>query len=512
MVGVEIGTVISRPNSPSPSVVDFVIHSGKLHRGMFVELDYSEGTLVCLVTDVFKTNQYFERFDSVKEFESSGSLLVEHFPVGDWEYFVATSKPLGVFNNGLLKRPSFPPSPGCKVRLADKDTLGVFLGFDFDSGLFLGEVDYHNVPVKLSLSRLLQKHLAVLAMSGAGKSYFVSVLLEEILSRPVESGRIGVVVFDVHGEYRSFADPVSNSNFVDFSSKTRYVDASHLRIGVSKVSPGMFSAIIPAMSSAQYRDLSRIIESLRSKMRSGFGPYSLNDLIAEILSDKEMKDNTKQALVGWLSSLEQLGVFDAIDNPNITELVKPGVLTIIDMSSLIDLRKKQILVAYLCKKLFDERRHKKVPPFSIVLEESHQFVPEKVSKDGAISRGIIETIAREGRKFGACLCLVSQRPINLSATILSQCNTNIILRITNPYDLDHIGRTSEGLDSRSLDMITSLRVGEALIVGEAVNFPVFFKVRKRRSQESSHEVSLEKAAKDFESSLTEKTKDIENYL
>ncbi len=145
-------------------------------------------------------------------------------------------------------------------------------------------------------------------------------------------------------------------------------------------------------------------------------------------------------------------------------------------------------------------------------EESHQFVPESSSSDSAISRGVIETIAREGRKFGACICLVSQRPKRISSTILSQCNTNIILRITNPYDLKHIGETSEGLDSRSLDMITSLRVGEALIVGEAVNFPVFFKVRKRLSRDSPYEVSLDSAARDFEFSSGEKSKDIENYL
>ncbi|MBU1120637.1 hypothetical protein KJ660_02050, partial [Candidatus Micrarchaeota archaeon] len=98
----------------------------------------------------------------------------------------------------------------------------------------------------------------------------------------------------------------------------------------------------------------------------------------------------------------------------------------------------------------------------------------------------------------ASLCLVSQRPIQLSTTVLSQCNTNIILRITNPYDLKHIGESCEGLDSRSQDMITVLRVGEALMLGEATGFPLFFKVRKRNSMESRHEKSLEKSAVEFE--------------
>jgi hypothetical protein len=138
--------------------------------------------------------------------------------------------------------------------------------------------------------------------------------------------------------------------------------------------------------------------------------------------------------------------------------------------------------------------------------------PEKASAETAISRSIIRTIAREGRKFGASICIVSQRPIQLDTTTLAQCNTHIILRITNPYDLKHIGESSESLDKSSLDMITGLRVGEALLVGEAANYPVFFKVRERNSLESRHEVSLEKAALDFEEGKTKTEKETEEFL
>jgi len=67
-----------------------------------------------------------------------------------------------------------------------------------------------------------------------------------------------------------------------------------------------------------------------------------------------------------------------------------------------------------------------------------------------------------------------------------------------------IGESSEGLDSKSIDMITSLRVGEALLVGEATHYPLFFKVRERKSAESKHEKSLEKAGLEFEQGLEEK--------
>ena len=508
----EIGTVISSPEGPSPSALDFVVHAGVLHRGQFVELDYPQGTMVCLVTEVMKSNKYFERFESVKEFESSGTKLFEQFPASEWEYLIAKSRPLGVYENGMQKRPSFPPSPGTKVRIAQKETLEKFLGLDLERGLRLGEIEHHGVSVKLNLSRLLQKHLAVLAMSGAGKSYFTSVLFEELLSRKKDDGRIAVIVMDAHGEYKNFADPVTGPAYKDFSSVTRYVKATEIQIGVPKLSMGLLSTILPGISSPQKRDLSRIIEKLKSQMREGTGPFDFTDVKGAIFSDSEMKDNTKQALTGWIMSLEQMGLFGRTDSPSLNDLVSPGKLTIIDLSEIIDMKKKQIIVAYYAYKLFSERRHKKICPFNLVLEEAHQFAPEKVSKESAVSRGIVETIAREGRKFGASITLISQRPINLSATALSQCNTHIILRVTNPYDIDHIGKTSEGLDSRSLQMITTMRTGEALIVGEAVNFPVFFKVRKRLSQESAHETTLEGSARDFEDAKEQTGKDIGNYL
>jgi len=94
--------------------------------------------------------------------------------------------------------------------------------------------------------------------------------------------------------------------------------------------------------------------------------------------------------------------------------------------------------------------------------------------------------------------LISQRPVRLSTTVLSQANTNIILRVTNPYDLEHIKQSSECITSEVAEMISSLPVGEALIVGEAVNHPIFVKIRKRRSRESAHGISLEEAARGFE--------------
>ncbi len=508
----EIGTVVSTVDSPSPSNVDFVVNKGLVHRGQFVEFSHAGGNLIALVNDVIKTNRYFERADSVKEFESSGSALFEQFPTSEWEYLVAKTRPLGMFSGNMIKRVTFPPSPGTRVKIASKESLEKFLNFDKEAGLFIGTVEHHDLDVKLSMTSLLKKHLAILALSGGGKSYLVSVLLEELLDRPKDKGRISTIVLDPHGEYSSFASVPKGKGKKDYSGKTKLVKANDIKIGVPKLSIGVVSGIIPGLSGPQKRDLGRILSELKQQMKEGVGPFDLNDLRDAVSRDGSIKENSKGPLMGWIDSLRSLNLFGKTDNPSIIDLIKPGQLTVIDLSDLIDLKKKQVIVSYFAQRIFFERRNKKIPPFLLVLEEAHQFVPEHVAAETAISRSIIRTIAREGRKFGASLCLVSQRPVQLDTTALSQCNTHIILRITNPYDLKHISESSEGLDSKSIDMITSLRVGEALVVGEATHFPLFFKVRERKSQESKHEISLEKAALDFEQGSEERDSETRELL
>lgn len=343
-------------------------------------------------------------------------------------------------------------------------------------------------------------------------SYATSVLFEELLDRKKEHGRIACIVLDPHGEYSSFGEPVKDKKHSDYSDRTLIVKGRNVRISVPSLSVGILAGIIPGLSGAQKRDLNRILAKLGEEMRSGLGPFDFERVKKAILEDDKIKENTKAPLIGWLSELDGMRLFSKIDSPSIRDIVRPGYLTVIDLSDIINIRKKQIIVSYFAQKLFSERRKKRIPPFLVVLEEAHQFVPEQASKEQAISRNIIRTIAREGRKFGASLCLISQRPVQLDTTALSQCNTKIVLRVTNPYDLEHLAKSSEAIDKRSMDMITSLQVGEALIIGEAVNYPLFFKVRERKSLPSKHEISLEQAALDFEESKKEKDSETMAFL
>ncbi len=508
----EIGTVVSTMEGPSPTNVDFVVSADTVHKGQFVELEYSEGKMVCMITDAIKTNRYFERAESVKEFEKNGKKLFEQFPVGEWEYLLAKTRPLGVqAKDGSIKRPTFPPSPGTRVMVAENESLKRFLSLD-DTGLNIGKIEHHDLEMKIKMHRLLQKHVAILALSGAGKSFLTSVILEELLDRPKESGRIAVVLFDVHGEYTGFAEHADDDR-EDYSARTKLVRSKDIRIGVPKMSVFDFTALLPNLSPPQKRDLGKALSKLREEMKSGMGPFGLPQVMQETYSENEgKKSRTADSLGAWLMEMNEMNLFDETDSFSIRDIAKPGQLAIIDLSTETSMKKKQAIVAHFLRKLFNERKNKKIPPFLAVLEESHQFAPEGTKSEHAIAKGTIETIAREGRKFGASICLISQRPKRLSTTTLSQCNTNIILRITNPYDLKHISESSEGIDAQSEKMISSLRVGEALLLGEAVNYPVFIKVRQRKSMESRHEKNMDEAAREFEEQEGKREGETEEYL
>ncbi|MGQ4833334.1 MAG: ATP-binding protein [Candidatus Asgardarchaeia archaeon] len=488
----KIGTVISVGDTPNTKEFYVMVnpnYSKKIKKGIYVEITYQDKTLVGVITDIIKTNRYFSQIESVAEFELSGEALRSLFPLEMWEYTLIRVRPLGYYYNNkkTVERCDSPPSPGDKVYIASEETLINFLGLN-KKGIVLGTLIGHNYTVAFDLNKFVRKHIAVLAMSGAGKSYTVSVILEELLKRKPQDGRIVPIVFDVHGEYTHFY------NVPEFKEKVNVIQGSEIQFATSYLDRYLISTMLPQLSEIQLRELMRVISEIRYKNQQ----FNLNEVILHIKQSK-INPRTKEAILGWLYILEETHFFGIAENPIWEKTIIPGKLIVINLSDIISLYKKQLIVTYVLYRLFHLRRRNVIPPVIAVLEEAHQFCPE-IRREEAISKGIIETIAREGRKFYFSLCLISQRPVRLSTTALSQCNTNIILRITNPYDLQHIGSSSEHIDKQTLETISSLTVGEALITGEVVRFPVFIKVRTRTFlTELPFEESVEEVAKKFES-------------
>jgi DNA helicase HerA-like ATPase len=478
VIALELGTVIATQDGPSPFRFSFVVRSGvRVGLNRFVKVEVDGDWLFGHVTDVVRTNRYFERTDAVWEYERGGGLSAA-FPTKMWEYSVASVRVIGSWRNGTVQRPAVPPSPGQTVYGLSEDELWSVLGLDRE-GLEIGTIEEQGCSVRLNPTRLLQKHLAILAMSGAGKSNCARVLVEELLRRG--SGRPAVVIFDVHGEYSGMASA--------FRDQVKVVRAESVRIAVSEMTIWHFKEFLPEMSGSQARDLSQILAELRSQSRA----FGIEEVIERLRESERVNRNLRAALEGWLFDLQALGVFGRDGWPRWEDVVAPGTAVIVDMERITSLTKKQILLAYIADRLFLLRRRGLIPPTVLVIEEAHTFAPT----ESAISKHILETIAREGRKFFMSLVVISQRPVRLSATLLSQTNTNIILRITNPYDLEHIKKSSEMVTGEMTDAISSLAVGEALVVGEAVNFPVFVRVRKSITSDR-FESSFEEAARLYE--------------
>jgi DNA helicase HerA-like ATPase len=114
-------------------------------------------------------------------------------------------------------------------------------------------------------------------------------------------------------------------------------------------------------------------------------------------------------------------------------------------------------------------------PLLIVLEEAHNYLKTGVD---SISSRTVQAIAKEGRKYGLGLLLVTQRPTELDETVLSQCGTVIALRMYNPSDRTHVSSALQDDLNNITDLLPSLRTGEALIIGEAVKIPSRAKIFK----------------------------------
>ncbi len=465
-----IGKVISINGTPNVGEFWFVVKEDA-RKDDFVSVKTDEGTLLGRIDDIVSTNDYFSVPETLKEFSPQ-----DFFPTDEWEVSIAKVIPLMVFPN--KSRPLKPVKPGADVEFASSDMIKSFYSFD-DNGLHLGSI--RDIDVKINLTKLFQKHLAILAMSGAGKSYLTSVIIEELLKRPKEKS-LSIILADVHGEYVQFDEDIK------FRDRVSVFRSSDIKIAARDLSSDW--PVFKPLTTNQKLKLDRILGELREEKKS----FSLDDVISEVES---LPEKTRDSILGILYNLRGMKLFDKIDNPTTDKLCRQGHLSILDFSDTISQKKRQLILFYFGHLLFSKRIRGDVPPFVFIVEEAHNFAPQNVEIEKSISRGIIEKIAREGRKFGASLCMISQRPVHLSTTALSQCGTKIILRVTNPYDIDNIKKSSEGLDSSVLGRLPSLSVGEAIVVGEATGYPLVFNVRKKEVMDSKRSFDLEKLAEEY---------------
>ena len=138
------------------------------------------------------------------------------------------------------------------------------------------------------------------------------------------------------------------------------------------------------------------------------------------------------------------------------------------------------IAAMVLEQLYEHRATmtNKIPPFMTVIEEAHNFIPSRGEGQAETpSVEVIRKVITEGRKFGAGLLLISQRPSRLDETTLSQCNTFLVFRLVNPRDQSFVEKVMENLSKSDLRMLPGFAQGEGIISGQAVRFPQVVKIK-----------------------------------
>ena len=245
--------------------------------------------------------------------------------------------------------------------------------------------------------------------------------------------------------------------------------------------------LIQILPDEKSNSLQGILFEAVAKIRAEKENYTIDDIIFEVGNSKsKLKWNV-------ISSLESIRDVDILsDHPTIiNDLFAPNRVSIIDMKG-VSPSLQGMIAAKLCSDLFEARKMGKVQPGMLVVEEAHNFCPER-GYDKTASTEIMRTIASEGRKFGLGLMVITQRPARIDKNVLSQCNTQIIMKMTNPNDLKAISKGLEGISSEVEEELKRLPPGVCLLVSNDIELPIQVDIRVRKSKHGGESVNIVKS-------------------
>jgi len=402
--------------------------------------------------------------------------------------------------------PWIPPQSGKKIFLADDEMLGHILsrkrtgeaGSATIGSLLTRAPDA--VPVVLSVKDVVSTHLAIIASTGAGKSYLASVLIEELMQA---HNKACVLVIDPHGEYGTLDQIANFSQFTEqsdgrrsgYQARVRVYKPEQVKVRISTLTMGDMRHLLPEMTEKQQYLLSRALRKVNETKRGT--PWIVADLKAAIKNVSKQKGDDDSEGADDASTVHALTwrvdrrfvdsfTFDDMEHLDLPEIFKPGQCTILQLNE-VDERDQQVVVATLMRRLnkarMDTERGKVhsgefyLPyPVFVLIEEAHHFAPGGTE---VVSTAILKQVLAEGRKFGIGVGLISQRPGKLDADVLSQCQTQCIMRIVNEIDQKSVASAIEGVGRDLLDNLPALSKGQVIIAGAAVNTPMICRVRQR---------------------------------
>ncbi len=464
-----------------------------------------------------------------------------------------------VSHEGELSAPNAWISPGsmvfeCRDDFLELAVFGKERG-EMDVGVFAEHSG--DIKVKLNPNRLGSDGLAIFGSRGSGKSYAAGVIIEEFS----EFG-LPILIVDPHGEYWGLSHttgPKGEGSLPKYFVKIIYPNRYKPRYNALMEKMGknlevnftvepvtmLFSEITTSEMFSFMYDLTNTqkekIENTWYAIRESFGYavcYDIDGFLGFGIENNIIDGSSRRPIERKLEVFRKMGFFTELDGAichvsgqiiqefddnhrrrestekerdmTILASVKSHFnaeqITILDVSQpMLDERARRIFVSSYLNRLRRTMEVKEIQRVFILIEEAHRFIPIGESP----TKKAIEWFAREGRKMGAGLGIVSQRPSGLDRDILSQCNSKLILRITEQSDLIVAKDILAGFAERYIGLLPYLERGTGVLSGAALRIPILVNFRERKSSTKYGEtVSL---VADPESKIKSREKEKKNW-
>jgi len=426
--------------------------------------------------------------DQRKDRRANGGILANIDFLGEGAEEKLTGRIHG-FRRGVTRY----PVPGALVYPATTADLEQIYASDGRANITFGTVyPTKDIRAGLYIDAMLGKHFALLGSTGTGKSTSAALILHRICEAAPQGH---IVMIDPHGEYSAafrqtgkildvsnLAMPYWLMNFEEHCEVLLTSDGNERQIDED----------ILAKCLLQARSKNRLAEHLGKITVDSPIPYLLSDLSNAVKDGMGKLDKaTSSAPYMRISSkLEELKVdpryqfmfSGMLVGDSMADFIAkvfrmPGEgkpISIIDVSG-VPSDITSTVVAVLSRLVFDFAiwgREEKTRPVLLVCEEAHRYVPNSANEDGSSVGRILGRIAKEGRKYGISLGLITQRPSDLAEGVLSQCGTIISMRLNNDRDQEFVRAAMPEGARGFLDSIPALRNRECIVCGEGVAIPI----------------------------------------
>lgn len=476
-----------------------------VHVGEYVLVEYDFDSEPSYALGIVERSAIGNPMISVMSIRPEFVTTVSEFGAERHEYMIGQARILSWLHTLLSRKselvtPRYPPRPAAKVYSASDEVLKkIFVKPTEDGWVKLGTlVNHPNVPFYVNIPKMVSRHLAILAITGAGKSNTVAVLL----SRIVGELRGTALVIDMHSEYGGVVE--GRTNLIKPMMHPAKLTLSEY-YALLKLDEGATKQRMYLRKA--YRELFETGEALRRK--DEFLKLLLEKLTTYYdMAGKKSRTGSKHIevipvkdqgpILDLIHKLEELmdsygGTVLTPSAPDRLEsVVKPGYANVLDLGSVDEVVADVVTYHYLWWLLNERKKHvvkgDGYPiPVLTVIEEAHVLVPNNRK---TLTKGVVARIAREGRKFGVGLALVSQRPKNVDEDALSQTNNKIILKLVEPRDQQYVQRASETLSDELLQLLPSLNTGEAVVLGMMAPLPALVRIDRAERKGTGSDIPV----------------------